>query len=489
MRSRHIQAGDTVDNKQGIIPSSRSEMLGNEKVGRLLFRLSLPAMIGMMVQAFYNLVDAVFVGRGVGTLGIGGITVAFPIQMIIVAFAQTIGVGGASIISRRMGAGDRERAAYTFGNMALLSLVVSAAILVTGLVFMVPILKLFGATETLLPYAVEYFGVIILGTPLLTFAMSVNNAARAEGNAKVAMVTMLVGAGLNILLDPLFIFRFGMGVRGAAVATVISQGASALFLLLYFTSGRSEIRTGLSYLRLRWPIVKEIFAVGVSVFARAASGSIMVALVNNTLGRYGGDIAIAAFGVIFRIVHFVFMPLMGINQGLQPILGFNYGARRFGRVRHSFAIASISASVYATVCFLILMVMPGAVFGLFTRDRELISVGVTALRYMVLMLPLVGFQVVGSGMFQALGKALEALVLSLARQVLILIPLVILLPLLLGITGVWLSLPLSDALSFSLTLALAIAQMRKIRDAGVDLRESGFHESSARTEHAVRAET
>lgn len=448
--------------KDNVAPKTRSEMLGKEKIGRLLVRLSTPAIIGMMVQALYNLVDAVFVGRGVGTLGIGGITVSFPIMMIIVAFAQTIGIGGASIISRRKGEGNEEGEANTFGNMVLLSLIVSFTILIVGVFLMVQILRLFGATETLLASAREYFSVIIFGTPLLSFSMSLNNAARAEGNAKVAMGTMLVGAVLNIILDPIFIFGLGMGVKGAAIATVISQGASALFLFLYFVSGKSEIRVGIQYLRLRWSIVKEIFAVGASAFARAAAGSIMVALVNNTLARYGGDTAIAAFGIIFRVVHFVFMPMMGITQGLQPILGFNYGAKQYNRVKQSFNLSSISASVYGLICFIIIIVMPRTIFGAFSRDPELLSVGTTALRYMVLMLPLIGFQVVGSGLFQALGKAIEALVLSLSRQVLILIPMVIVLPLLFGIRGVWLSFPFSDALSFIITLLLVIAQMRKL---------------------------
>ncbi len=457
-----------VKNRKSSGPQSRSEMLGNEKTGILLYRLSIPAIIGMMIHALYNLVDAVFVGRGVGPLGIGGITIAFPIHMIIMAFAQTIGIGGASLISRRMGERNEEEAALTFGNMVLLSLSISFVILIVGLFFMTPILKLFGATDTLLPSARAYFGVIILGIPLVSFSMSMNNAARAEGNAKVAMGTMIIGAVLNIILDPVFIFWLKMGVRGAAVATVISQGASALFLIIYFSSGKSEIHIDSIYLRFRWSIVKEIFAVGASAFARASAGSIMAALVNNTLARYGGDIGIAAFGIVFRIISFVFMPMMGITQGLQPILGFNYGARQYHRVKKSFHLASISATIYGLVCHIILMTMPRIIFGAFSNDPELLAVGEKALRYMVLLLPLIGFQAVGSGMFQALGKALEALILSLARQVLILIPLVIVLPLLFGITGVWLSFPFSDALSFTLTLVLVIVQMRKMEKLSSD---------------------
>ena len=450
------------NNNEKSPPRSRREMLGSERVGKLLYRLSVPAIIGMAVQATYNLVDAVFVGRGVGTAGIGGITIAFPIQMIIMAFALTIGIGGASIISRRMGEGREEEAALTFGNMVLLTLSISVVLLGIGWIFMDGILRIFGATDTLLPSAQEYFSVIIYGIPFVSFAMTMNNAARAEGNAKIAMGTMLTGACLNIALDPVFIFGLHMGVKGAALATIISQGASALFLFIYFNSGKSEIRMGLRYLRLRWPVVKEIFAIGVSAFARAASGSIMVALVNNMLARYGGDTAIAAFGIIFRIIHFVFMPIVGVNQGLQPILGFNYGAKQYPRVKKSFNIAIISATLYALFCFILLMAFPRAIFGVFSRDEGLLKVGTTALRYVTMMLPLLGYQVVGSGLFQALGKALEALVLSLARQVLILIPMVLILPVFFGITGVWLSFPVSDALSFIITLFLVIAQMRKI---------------------------
>ena len=250
-------------------------MLGNEKVGRLLYKLSLPAMIGMMVQALYNVVDTIFVGKGVGTLGIGGIAVVFPIQLLILAIAQTIGIGGASRISRRMGSGDMNGAALTFGNMILLALILGISILVSCMIAATPLLRLFGATETILPYAKQYFQVFILAAPLMAFSMVSNNAARAEGNAKVAMTSMLIGAGLNIVLDPVFIFVLDMGIRGAAVATVISIGTTTLFLLGYFVSGRSEIPISLKYFRLEGGIIGEILAVGSSAFVRAGSMSLI----------------------------------------------------------------------------------------------------------------------------------------------------------------------------------------------------------------------
>jgi putative MATE family efflux protein len=443
-------------------------MLATEKTGRLLFKLSMPAIIGMLVQALYNLVDTIFVGRGVGTLGIGGIAIVFPIQIFIMAVAQTVGVGGASIISRRLGAGDRYGAALTLGNMVVLSIFLSAVILAAGEVFMLPVLRMFGATPTILPYAKDYFRIIILGAPLITFAMAVNNAARAEGNAGIAMGTMLIGAGLNIILDPVFIFGLGMGIKGAAVATVISQAASAIFLLIYFQSGKSEIHFGFKYFKIKWNIVKEIFAIGASVFARHGAMTITSALINNALRRHGGDVGIAAFGVIFRVFSFFIMPMMGINQGLQPILGFNYGARHYGRVMESFKKGVVTSTVYSIVGYAILMLLPGLILGIFSNDPELISIGRDAMRIAIIILPLVGFQIVGSGLFQALGKAVPALFLSLARQVFFLIPMVILLPLFFGLNGVWVSFPAADALSFLATLVLVLVMMKKLRNAQKD---------------------
>jgi putative MATE family efflux protein len=444
-------------------PAKRSEMLANEQTGKLLFKLSMPAIIGMLVQALYNMVDTIFVGRGVGTMGIGGIAIVFPVQIFMMAVAQTVGIGGASIISRRLGAGDKRGAALTLGNMVLLSGFLSVAVLAAGKIFMSPVLKMFGATPSILPYAKDYFKIIILGAPLITFAMAVNNAARAEGNAGIAMGTMLVGAGLNIVLDPLFIFGLNMGIRGAAVATVISQAASATFLFIYFQSGKSEIHFGFGYLRIRWGIVKEIFAIGASVFARHGAMTVTSALINNALRSYGGDIGIAAFGVIFRVFSFFIMPMMGINQGLQPILGFNYGAGRYGRVMESFRKGVVSSTLYSSVGYAVLMLFPGVILGIFSSDPDLIRIGREAMRIAILIFPLVGFQIVGSGLFQALGKAVPALFLSLARQVLFLIPMVILLPLFLGLSGVWVSFPAADALSFLATLVLVLIMMKKLR--------------------------
>jgi putative MATE family efflux protein len=444
----------------------RGEMLAGEEVGKLIYKLSLPSIVGMMVHALYNVMDTVFVGKGVGTFGIGGIAIVFPIQMIIFALGQTIGIGGASLISRRMGARDRDGMAQTFGNMVLLSLILGVLVLVVGRVAMDPLLGLFGATEGILPYSQEYFEIIILAVPLITLSIAGGNAVRAEGNATFAMMAMLLGSVLNMILDPLFIFGLDMGIRGAALATVISISATTFFLLAYFVSGQSEILMGLKYLRLTGKILWEIIAVGSASFVMAGAFSLTMALVNNTLRALGGPVEIAAFGVIHRVFSFIFMPIMGLAQGMQPIVGFNYGAGQFRRVRRGVRLTLMTAVVIACTGFFAVLLFPDAIMKAFTNDSSLLEVGKEAMRICVFGLPLVGFQIIGGSLFQALGKAIPALFLSLSRQVLILIPLMLTLPRFVGLKGVWLSFPTADIFSSVMTSMFILWAMKRMPGTG-----------------------
>jgi putative MATE family efflux protein len=441
---------------------TRSDMLAREKVGRLLWKLSMPAIIGMMVQGLYNIVDTFFVGRFIGTLGIGGIAIAFPIQMILMGIGMTIGIGGASVLSRRMGERNHEGASYALGNMILLSLITGLCCLIVGFLANDPLLRLFGANEALMPYSRDYLLVILMGGPMFTFSMVASSAARAEGNAKVAMNTMLIGAILNIFLDPVFILYLDMGVRGAAIATVISVTASCIFLLHYLLSGKSEIRFHLHHMKLKLSIVGEIFAIGSSDFARTAAMSMTSAIFNNILRNLGGELPIATFGIIFRVMSFVFMPMIGIAQGAQPILGFNFGAQQFDRVKKSLGLAIKSATMVALVGFAVFLLFPGPILRIFSTDEELIRMGTTATRWLVLGLPLVGYQHIGTSLFQALGKAKPAVFLALSRQVLFLIPMVIILSHLLGLRGVWLSFPASDSISFIVTFVMVTYELRRL---------------------------
>jgi putative MATE family efflux protein len=439
---------------------TRSDMLGNEKIGKLLMKLSIPAIVGMVVQALYNIVDTFFVSRFVGTMGIAGTAVAFPIQMILIGIGITIGIGGASMLSRRMGEQNHEGASLALGNMISLSIVTGIICLAGGLISMDPLLRIFGANAEIMPFARDYISIILLGSPFMIFSVVASSAARAEGNAKVAMLSLVIGGGLNVALDPVFIIALGRGVRGAAEATVISIIASSVFLLYHILKGKSEVRLKSHHLRLKWPIISEIFAVGASDFARTAAMSATSAIFNNIIEGLGGAVSIAVFGIIFRIISFVFMPMIGIAQGAQPILGFNYGARQFHRVRDCLNLANKSATVLACAGFVIFMAFPGQILKVFSSDEELIAIGTSATRWMVFAFPLIGYQNIGAGLFQALGKAWQAIFLAFSRQVLFLIPMVIILSKMLGLTGVWISFPATDVTAFIVTWFMVSREMR-----------------------------
>jgi putative MATE family efflux protein len=426
-------------------------MLGSQSIGKLLLRLSVPATVAMLVMALYNVVDTIFVGRGVGTDAIGGLTIVFPFQIIVMAFANMIGIGTASVVSRNLGSGNRDRACTAGGNAFAVSIGFGLLVTILGYSLLNPILRLFGATPILLGYAREYLSVILAGTVFITFAMSTNHIVRAEGRATVAMLTMVLGAVANIILDPIFIFGLKMGIRGAALATVISQFLSFCFLLLFYLSGRSSLKIRLIHLKAVGGVLKEIFALGVPAFIRQGGMSLVLILVNNLLGRYGGDIYISVFGVIFRILHFVLMPLSGLVQGFQPITGYNYGAGKIDRVKYGVRLTLLISSALAVAGFLILSLLPGPIFRIFSTDSNLIRAGMPVLRVVVLIVPLIGIQMIGSAYFQAVGKARPAFFLGLSRQFIFLLPLMIVLPLAFGLWGVFAAFPAADFLSSLVT--------------------------------------
>lgn len=440
-----------------------SQILGTQGIGRLLFRLSLPSAIGMIVMASYNIVDAIFIGRGVGSLGLAAVAVCFPLQMLSGALAVMGGIGGASIISRNLGAGDMDKAQKTFGTTIAFASGMGMTISILGLAFLPQILRLFGATPSILPHAASYLSVIFFGVPFQMFAMAGNNVARAEGKARIAMTSMLISAIMNMILDPIFIFGFGWGMKGAAIATVLSQMTMFVWIFGYFYRGRSSLHFLRSTLVPELKILREIVAIGMSEFTRMAAGSLSIVLVNAALIRWGGDMHVAVYGVINRAMSFFFMPLMGIAQGFQPILGYNYGAGNMGRARESIRLAVGSATVLSILGFAVVNYFSREIFRLFSTDETLIMEGIRALRLISRVFFLIGFQITGSAMFQALGKARPAFILSLSRQVLLLIPLVLVLPNFLGTTGVWVAFPLSDGLSFCLTLYLFLRELARLR--------------------------
>ncbi|HZK24659.1 MAG TPA: MATE family efflux transporter [Oscillospiraceae bacterium] len=437
-----------------------SHELGQTNIKKLLFKYSSPAIIAMLFNSLYNMVDTIFVGRGAGTLAIAGLAISFPIQMLVMAIAQTVGIGAASIISRSLGAGDKKRAAQAAGNAFTIVSILSIAFMVFGLTYLTPLLRLFGATEAILPYAREYMSVILAGSVFFSLAVCSNNIVRAEGFAKVAMYSMLIGAIGNIILDPIFIFTFDMGIRGAALATIIAQFGSFLYLAVFFLRGSSSVKISRQGLKINWQLVPEIFAVGASSFVRTVAGSLFSIVVNNSIAYYGADIHIAVLGVANRLITFTMMPIMGIIQGLQPIIGFNYGAKKFARVKESLQLAIKVASAFALVGYLGMMLFTEQFVRIFNNDPALVVEAVPIIRAMALLIPLIGFQMVGSSLFQAIGRAAPALFLSMSRQLLILIPLVLILPLSMGLIGIFYAFPLSDLLSTIITSLWLRREMR-----------------------------
>ncbi len=440
----------------------KEHKLSDTNIPRLLLKLTIPATLGMLVMAFYNIVDTMFIGHGVGPNGIAGLAIVFPIQLIVMGFGQMFGMGGASIISRALGAKDFDKANLTFGNQIFSVILFTCLVMLPGLFFPRQILTLFGATQAILPYALEYYRIIVFGSGLFMFAMMSNNVLRAEGHAKIAMSNMIISAGLNIILDPIFIFVFDMGIRGAALATVISQALVVFYLIYHFTKGQSFFKIKLKSIRPKLAIQKEMFAIGLSAFSRQVAGSFIVVIINNKLGSFSlGDTYIAVYGIINRLFSLFFMPMFGIAQGLQPVLGYNWGAKRIDLAKKAIRLAFTWATIISVSAFIIIQLFPSSLMSWFTTDSQVIKEGAYAIRRMTLLFPILGFQIIGTIIFQALGHATESLILSLARQILFFIPIFYIMTSFYGFFGVLITFPMSDILAFAVTAFLLVREFRK----------------------------
>ncbi len=442
-------------------------VLDDDRIGQLLLKLSLPAFFGMFVMTLYNVIDTIFIGHYVGPLGIAGLSIVFPVQMLSMGIGQMMGIGGASLISRLIGANNTSRAEHALGNAIASVIALSAIIMIAGLANADFWLRLMGSSETILPYARDYMTIILIGMFFQTLAMSSNGLIRAEGNARVPMTGMIIGAVSNIILDAIFIIPLNMGIKGAALATVIAQLISVAYLMSYYFSGKSFLKIRPRNLVLEWNILKAILAIGIASFARTLTASLSIIFVNRMLITYGGDLAVSAFGIVNRIMMFAIMPGITVGQGLQPILGFNYGAKRYDRALKAIKIAVAAATGFCIVVFLVLYFAPEPFIRIFTTDNELIALGSYAAKRIFLVLYLIGFIMVGSLVFQSVGKATQSFVTAISRPFLFLLPAVLILPQFLQLDGVWLSFPIADALSFMLTLALLAPQIREFKSMGM----------------------
>ncbi|MGV2622595.1 UNVERIFIED_CONTAM: MATE family efflux transporter [Halobacillus marinus] len=430
----------------------QSQRLGTQPIPKLLANLSIPAMVGMFVMALYNVVDTLFIARGVGILGVSGVSIGFPVMMIIMAISAAVGIGGASVISRRLGENKPEEANHVFGNVLFTIVLVSGIGLIGAFTFLEPLLRLFGTTDNIMPYARDYLFPIMVGSFFFSFAFTTNSIIRSEGNSKFAMMTMIIPAVINIILDPIFIFGLDMGVQGAAVATVISQATVTVVILNYFLKGKSSLSIKTAYLLPVYKVLKEVVTIGLPAFIRQVAGSAMMIAINLMLIKFGSEFEVGVFGIVQKLTMFTIMPMIGVLQGMQPIIGYNYGANNDERLKDTIKLGMKVVTIISALIFIIMMVFPEGLMKIFTGDQETIDSGAHAMRIMFSLAILIGAQVVSGGLYQALGMAKPALILSMARQVLFLIPLVLILPNFFGVTGVWLAFPLSDLFAFTLSM-------------------------------------
>lgn len=425
--------------------------MGTAPIPALLVKQAVPASIGILIMSIYGIVDTIFVGRYVGALGIAAITVVLPITFLISSIGMAIGVGGASMISRALGADNRPKAWLTFGNQVTLTIVLALLIVVAGFAFQDAILIAFGGRGDILPYAKTYFHIMLYGIPFLAWAMMSNNVIRSEGKPRTAMYIMVVPAVVNMILDPILIITFDMGIAGAAWATTVSYVASAGYAVWFFASGRTSLRITWAHLGVRWHIVQEIFSIGVISLARQGTVSILSIILNNALFRYGGEMSVSVYGIINRVMMFANFPVLGITQGYLPIAGFNYGAQHWARVRQVLNLAIRSGTVIALVIFAGIMTFSKGLAGIFTTDGDLIAATGPALRVVFVATPLIAVQLMGSGYFQAIGKPLPGLLLTLTKQGFCLIPLLLVLPRFMGLSGIWWAFPIADVVAAAIT--------------------------------------
>ena len=436
--------------------------LGNEPVGKLLWQYSLPAIVGIVVMSLYNIVDRIFIGQGVGSDAIAGLAITFPVMNLSAAVGTLIGAGAAARISIVLGQNDKRKAELILGNSLVLTLLFGFIYIMLFSIFLDDILRLFGASETTLPYAHDFMAYILPGMLIMNLCFSFNNIMRASGYPSRAMVTMFIGAGLNVILAPTFIFLFEWGIKGAAIATDIAMTISMLFVMSHFFSKKSELHFKPGIYKLKWSIFTSITAIGAAPFVVNMAGSAVNGIVNNLLHQYGGDSAVGALGILMTYAQLLCMIVIGITQGMQPIIGFNYGARKFNRLKKAYWLSVAAASAVTFIGTLGAQFAPQWIARAFTTDPELIANTSIALRIGTVIFWAVGFQIVSTNMFQSLGLAGQSIFLSLTRQILFLLPLIYIMSQIFGLTGIWIAYSVSDFIATLITGIMITYQMRKL---------------------------
>ena len=421
--------------------------LSTEKIGKLVWHYSLPAIVGTMVMSLYNIVDRIFIGQGVGALAISGLALTFPFMILLMAFGLLIGAGSASRISITLGEGDHAKAEKILGNALTLTFLITGTVSLLTFIFMGDLLLMFGGTPETVGYAEEYMRIIVPFSMLSALSFGFNNIMRATGFPRKAMLTMIISALINVALDALFIYGFGWGIQGAAWATVISYAIGSVWVLNHFFLPKSVIRFRKENLRLDKNIVGAIVSIGMSPFSMQLAFTLIVVIINITLLQYGGDLAVGAYGIINSLTVLIIHIIIGLNQGTQPIIGYNYGARQYDRMFKTLKLSIIAATILTTLGFIMGIFFSKLSVHLFTTDEELIGIASKALKIVILMFPIVGFQIVISNFFQSIGKAKISIFLSLTRQLIFLVPSLLILPYFMGLDGAWAAFPVADALA------------------------------------------
>lgn len=436
--------------------------LGTKPVGGLLMQYAIPAIIAMTASSLYNMVDSIFIGQGVGPLAISGLAVTFPLMNLSAAFGAMVGVGASTLISMKLGQKDYVTAENVLGNVLVLNVIIGLLFSVVTLAFLDPILYFFGASKDTVMYARDYMVIILIGNVFSHLYFGLNAVLRAASKPRQAMYATIFTVVLNTVLDPIFIYTLGMGIQGAAVATVLSQVLALTWQLKLFSKKSEMLHFKPGIYKMKKHIVRNILAIGLSPFCMNVCACLVVIFINKGLQTYGGDMAVGAYGIANRIAFIFIMIVMGVNQGMQPIAGYNYGAQQMDRVKKVLNYSIIAATCITTTGFLIGLFLPALCARAFTTDGSLIRIAANAIRINMLAFPLIGYQMVVTNFFQSIGKASISIFLSLTRQLLFLIPLLVTLPLFWGVNGIWYSLPISDTLAAVMAAIMIITHIKKI---------------------------
>lgn len=437
--------------------------LGTEPIGKLLKNYAVPAIIAMTASSLYNIIDSIFIGHGVGPLAIAGLAVTFPLMNLSAAFGTLVGVGATTLVSVLLGQKNYEVANKVLGNVVILNTVIGLLFMTAALIFLDPILYFFGASENTIIYAREYMRIILAGNAITHLYLGLNSVLRASGQPKMAMFLTILSVLVNTAVAPVLIFGLDMGIRGAAIATVLAQTVSLAVILKHFSRQDGVLHFSRKIFRIDWRIAKDSLAIGLAPFLMNSAACIVTLFINQQLKKYGGDLAIGAYGIVNRISFLFIMINMGFNQGMQPIAGYNYGRRNYTRVKAVMWTTVKYATAVTCTGFLIAMFFPQQAVSIFTSDPQLIEFSSKGLRMLTLAFPFVGFQMVSSNFFQCLGMVNKAILLSMSRQILFLIPCVYILPLIFGNIGVWISFPIADFAAFVIAAVLMSGILRKFR--------------------------